>query len=219
MAARKRNIPEKYPGEAAVLFATGPSLNKEDIALVKEYHSEGVVRAFGCNDAYRVVDYLDVLYACDYNWWEHHYDKVKETCTAELWTQELNTRKKHNDINYTPGKFAPQLSVNPNIIHYGANSGFQLLNIAYLMGIRRFILLGYNMGINGNTHFFGSHPSGVRKGPSPWPKFIQAFKSVQPKIAKGIINCTEPSALNFYKQMPLKNILELTKKEILKNGR
>ncbi|HSG31047.1 MAG TPA: hypothetical protein VLB82_05820, partial [Thermodesulfobacteriota bacterium] len=148
----RRVIEEKYKGEAAVLFATGPSLNQHDINLVKQYHSEGVVKAFGCNDAYRVVDYLDVLYACDGRWWDYHYEKLKETCTAELWTQELYVRKKHKDINYIAGKFADGISLNPNLIHFGSNSGFQVLNIALLMGIRKFILLGYNMGINGTTH-------------------------------------------------------------------
>jgi hypothetical protein len=207
-------IPEKYPKEAAVLFATGPSLNKKDIELVKEYHEKGLVRAFGCNDSYRVVNYLDVLYACDGQWWDHHYDKVKEMCSADLWTQELRVKKKHKEINYIPGKFDKKLSLNPNIIHFGANSGFQLLNVAYLMGIRKFILLGYNMGAGGGpAHFFGHHPKGVKKGPSPWPRFIQAFNSVQNDIAKNIINCTEPSALECYKKMKLEEALNIISRE------
>lgn len=212
-------IPEKYTGEAAVLFATGPSLNKKDIDLVKKYHSEGIVKAFGCNDSYRVVSFLDVLYACDGRWWDYHYDKVKATCKADLWTQELYTRKKHKDINYTPGKFAQGVSLNPNIIHYGSNSGFQLLNIALLMGVRKFLLVGYNMGVNGNTHFFGMHPAECSKGPSPWPKFIQAFKTIQPKVRNNIINCTEPSGLTFLKYMDLEEALEKIKQEKNPNGR
>lgn len=44
-------------------------------------------------------------------------------------------------------------------IHFGSNSGYQAINLAYLLGAKKIVLLGYDMHRHGDkVHFFGSHP-------------------------------------------------------------
>lgn len=44
-------------------------------------------------------------------------------------------------------------------IHFGNNSGYQAINLAYLLGATSIILVGFDMKRKaGKTHFFGDHP-------------------------------------------------------------
>lgn len=202
-------VEPKHEGKTAVMFATGPSLTSEVIELVRPYHESGKVLAIGCNDSYKVINYLDILYACDATWWDYHieHNDVLDICKAELWTQEEKIVKKYENINHIPGIHSPAFSIEPNLIHFGSNSGYQQLNLAYLMGVRKFILCGYNMGAGGSTHFFGVHPKGLNRS-SPYNIFIQAYNSIQPEIKEMVINCTEPTALECFKKQTLKETLE-----------
>lgn len=190
------------------MFATGPSLTEEVVELVRPYHNDNKIIAIGCNDTYRIVDYLDILYACDGTWWDYHikHGTVLEYQT-EKWTQEKRITTANDGINFIPGTHQNGFSLDPSKIHYGSNSGYQQLNLAYLMGIRKFLLVGYNMGAGGNTHFFGLHPKGLNRT-SPYARFVQAYTTIQPEIQKMIINCTEPSALTVFKKQELKEALE-----------
>ena len=112
---------------------------------------------------------------------------------------------------------AAGLSAKQDRIHHGHSSGFCLLNIAYLMGAERIILLGYDMkyasdydGANrdpGSTprHYFGEYPSAMRH----WPKvsvkegihvqLVRQYESVASQGLIEIINCTPGSAVSCFR--------------------
>jgi len=186
------SIPLKYRNRPAILMATGPSLTEEVVEYVKEHKTNHVV--FGCNDVYKICDFMDVHYACDTRWWRTNGPEFRKLFpTLESWTQCKVSSKSYN-LNHTAGKHSPGLSINPELIHFGSNSGYQMLNIAFLMGCNKFILLGYNMKhVNKKTHFFGDHV-GMNNN-SPYTTFLQKYKTVQPEIAKLVVNCTENTAL------------------------
>jgi len=198
-------VPCLYPNETAVLFATGPSLTPEIVEQVRPYHESGRVRAFGCNDSYLLVDYLDVHYACDDCWWD--YNGI--TClkglpsNCHVWTQSEKSSIKFK-INHIPGSHNSGLYIKDrNHIHFGSNSGFQLLNLAYHYGVRRFILLGYNMGpVNNKRHFFGNHPGNMNKD-SPYETFRIEFNRIQKDIKSSIVNCTVNTSLTCFRQSDL----------------
>lgn len=194
-------IPCLYPNQTAVLFATGPSLSLDVVNNVRPYHENGKVRAFGCNDTYKIVDFLDVHYACDKEWWEYNGNEALKTLSpaCHVWTQSKESADKFS-INHIPGSHDGGLYIKDRSkIHFGANSGFQLVNVAYHYGIRKFILVGYNMGIKGNmTHFFGNHPGRLQKS-SPFPRFIEAFRGIQPEIRDMIVNCTPNTSLTVFR--------------------
>lgn len=194
-------VPCLYQDEVAVLFATGPSLTKEQVELVRPYHASGKVRAFGCNDSYKIVDYLDVHYACDSAWWDVHETAPLEALapTAHIWTQCAKSATRLR-INHIKGSYTRGLYIKSNDhIHFGHNSGFQLLNLAYHYGIRKFILLGYNMGlVRGQYHYFGKHPGKLQKT-SAFDKFITSFNELQPEIKEMVVNCTSESALTCFR--------------------
>ena len=190
------SIPLKYRNRPAILMATGPSLTEEVVEYVREHKTNHVV--FGCNDVYRICDFMDVHYACDTRWWKTNGPEFRKLFpTLESWTQDQRASKEF-ELNHTAGKHLPGLSIDPKLIHFGSNSGYQMLNIAFLMGCNKFILLGYNMKhIDNKTHFFGDH-EGMNNN-SPYKTFLIKFKTVQPEIAKLVVNCTENTALRNFR--------------------
>lgn len=187
-------VPLKHKNKIAILFAMGPTLTEEEIAFVRANRTEDHV-IFGCNDSYKYIDYLDEHYACDNKWWKHHgLEVVRTRPDNPSWTQCAQSAEKYG-LNHINGEGSSGLSINKNLIHYGSNSGFQQLNLAFLMGCKKFYLVGYTMGVLDNkSHYFGDHPGHLQRR-SPYNKFVDSFSKIQKQIKPLIRLSTERSAL------------------------
>lgn len=186
-------------------IATGPSLRRDDAEKAWQAAQENGGKVIVVNDNYR-LKLGDYLYACDEKWWKHHYRSVKDLFKGELWTQYHNdATKKFVDeygLNAFEGKGQPGLG--KHIIHHGSNSGFQAINLAFLLHRRdfsgdsqRIILLGYDMGrTGGKSHWFGDHPSGFTNGNHS--SFIPQFTRLAEDLAKEgveVVNCSRETKL------------------------
>lgn len=97
-------------------------------------------------------------------------------------------------------------------IHQGANSGYQSLNLAMLLGATRIILLGFDMrAVNDKKHFHPDHPPGMN---NPYDGLFktwnQNFRSTLPDLKKAgvtVINATPDSALDAFPRMSLEEAL------------
>jgi hypothetical protein len=160
------------------------------------------------NDAWRLCPGAEYLYACDERWWRHHWDGI--TFHGERWTQVHNTATQEFaeafGLRYKTGKGGSGLG--RNCIHHGGNSGYQAINLAYLLGAGTIILLGYDMGATGNTHFFGSHPPSMSNGSykSFVPRFDQLSKDLHAEGVE-VINCTPTTALTQFRRCSLPDAL------------
>jgi hypothetical protein len=213
-----RFIPPSYDGRVAVCFATGPSLTQEVVEQIRPYHEAGKVVACGLNDSYRIVDYLDELYACDLAWWRHHISTpyLAENRTvldfpARLWGNQSarSVLNKHPHVNIVQGYSKPGFSRYRECIHWGANSGFQLLNLVYHMRVARMILVGYNMGVpkGQDHHFFGKHAKGMSQAGN-YNGFVRQFRKIGEPARSMIVNCTPDSALDCFRKADLGEELE-----------
>ena len=168
------------------------------------------------NDAYRLLPWADVLYACDAAWWETH--KGCPDFNGEKWSSHgLPGRIRHNDKSHVAAKYGLNLiggmdregfSLDPSIIHYGSNSGFQAVNLAMLWGAERIVLVGFDMHAGGGRHFFGNHPAPLRNAASfaNWiNRFCVAAKGLPDHIE--ILNATPGSALNCFPKVNLNDAL------------
>jgi hypothetical protein len=95
-------------------------------------------------------------------------------------------------------------------VHYGANSGYQMMNLAYLFGAKRIILLGFDMMRQGaKTHWHGDHPSPLGNE-CPVKMFLNNFPALAADLEKEgveVINATRETALNCFKKMKLEDAL------------
>jgi hypothetical protein len=113
--------------------------------------------------------------------------------------------------------WADGLSTDPEFIHYGHSSGYQLINLALHYGVTEFVLIGYDLrypkGYNGHTrepggdrHFFGEYPAALQH----WTKFgigpdgkinglLDCYRTIKPAdYCIRIINCSPDTALDFF---------------------
>lgn len=98
-------------------------------------------------------------------------------------------------------------------LHFGSNSGYQAINLAYLLGASKIILLGYDMQRDGDqVHFFGDHPY-HKPGGGPhnslmkdWcEKFVALAIDLKSEGVE-VINATRKTVLTAFKQQDLESI-------------
>ncbi|MPZ58445.1 MAG: hypothetical protein GEU91_18520 [Rhizobiales bacterium] len=186
-----------------IVAATGPSLTP---GVADACHGHRVVAV---NDAYRLLPFADVLYACDTKWWDVHagcsgFAGERWSCHGDAVHNDKRLAAERYGLMLVRGRDAEGFSLDPSRIHYGSNSGFQAINLAILFGAKRIVLVGFDMRVNGTRHFFGDHPSPLLNSSDyvKWvPIFARAARMLPPEIE--IINATPGSALTCFPMMDL----------------
>jgi len=197
-----------------IVAASGPSLTDDVARKCRKARWFGPYRIVCVSDAYRRFVNADILYSCDAEWWNVH-DGAPDF-KGEKWSSHDPKPGSGNDkrqaaerwgLNLVLGKHGLGFSTNPEVIHYGHNSGFQAVNVAILKGATKVVLVGFDMReVDGRRHFFGDHPAGLRNHGN-YQNFIKAFENACPTPVP-IINATPGSALTCFPMMPLEEALE-----------
>jgi len=199
-------VPAYYKGAHAIVAAPGPSLTKDVVKQIKSVKNKYAI--IGVGDVYRRIDFLDELYACDAKWWKIHGPKITELKPSfRSWCYD--TEGETWGAIKIEGVHRPGFSTDRNKIHFGSNSGYQTLNLCYHWGFTKMILVGFNMRqVGGKTHFFEGREQSLATL-SPYNKFVEAFKTIQPEIKDMIVNCTPNSALTGFRTNDLEKELDL----------
>lgn len=207
-------LPAAWEGLTAVVVATGPSLTPEAATAVLRARAArpSDLRVLAVNDAYRVIPAADLLYACDAKWWRAH--EGAPLFRGERWTQDKRgglEAAREFGLHCVASQGGSLPSTDPAVITQGMNSGFQAIEIAALMGARRIILVGFDMGLgpSGVRHFFGDHPGELNQS-SPYHLFLKAFNEAAPHWRdRGleIINASARTALTCFPRSGLEEAL------------
>lgn len=187
----------------AVIIASGPSLTQEQANLTQGQ------KVIAINDNYRLTPWADILYACDHKWWQWHHEQTKFFKGIKV-TQDKKAAQEY-DINYIESAANTGLSTDPDIIHQGFNSGYQAINLAYNLGARKIILIGYDMklGADGSNHWFGHHPDKIVSHYQSWLIMYSSLAEHAKKLNCSIINSTIDTALTCFEKMPLEDALNV----------
>ncbi len=142
--------------KTAVILASGPSLTQEqiDAALASGFYTIAV------NNTWEKAQAAHVLYAGDFLWFKFNIAKVKAAkFKGAIWTQDSSAAARWPGIKRLRGTNRPGLG-KKDVLHINGNSGVQALNLAYLWGYQRIILLGFDMklGPKGEKHHHADHP-------------------------------------------------------------
>ena len=206
-------IPQRYTEGVAVLIGGGPSLTAQQVSLCMNPHQQRRLAVMGCNDAYRICPFLDVLYAADERWIDYHQQNVLKSAhlrTLECWTPDEKAAEKYSEWSLIGIKpIEPGLSTDRAVLHGGNHSGYQLINLAYLMGCLDIILIGYD-GHSGGDHWFGKHPEGPMNIKSNYQRWMAGYRSIQKQAAAlnlTIVNATPGSAIDAFPHATLDDAL------------
>lgn len=205
-------IPPIWKGQTVACIAPGPSLDEDEV----RYCYDSGYKIIAVNDAYKLAPFADILYACDWWWWNKHdcardyagvrvglgWDFVKEMPITG-WAAS----KEAKEINLIGMTGCDGLEMkNRYAVRTGGNSGYQAVNLAAQMGARNIFLLGYDMkATDGKSHFWGNYEKRT-PGQNNFKEWIKNFKTIaEPLVKSGVrvVNCNPDSALKVFKKTKL----------------
>ena len=215
------SVPEDWPDSTAFILGGGPSLTYEDVGMVKAtvaakaVWGERGIFTLAIKDAVRLAPWADVLYGCEHNWWNHYHGApLFEGRYRVALTPVEGAERFRNDVEpmvHQLGHFGPiGFSDDPTKLALGYNSGYQAVNLAFLFGARRVILLGFDMqpkpDAPAQNHWFGKHPWHSDDYRLPFNLFLAAFYQLVPiadRIGLRIINASRVTAMHAFPELPL----------------
>ena len=163
------------------------------------------------NNGWQLAPWADVLYACDYAWWEK-YQGVPEFAGLKLAADSTASRRpwgvRHIELNRSDDRLG---LIQRGRVGWGGNGGFHCLNLAVQTLPAKIILVGYDMSLRNGLHWHGAHqglntPTALNV--ERWRRVTDA--AAEPIRAMGIrvVNCSAASALRNYEKMPLEEAME-----------
>lgn len=170
-----------------VVIASGHSLTKEQVELVKAARDSGRIKGVIAvsNVGLDKAPWADALVSHDSKWWHSNLEafafKGRKFCRMMVGRLE----------QYIPSP--PQ----------ACNSGYMAMQVARdVFKAQRVLLLGFDMH---GTHYFGNHPAGL-KNPTP-QKFAMYLRQFEGWQGPAVLNCTPDSALKLFPFVKIENAL------------
>jgi hypothetical protein len=100
----------------------------------------------------------------------------------------------------------------PGVVGSGGNSGFQAFNLVAQFGVRRIILIGFDMRLDTGVHFHGPHRQPLHNPHAATVmRWRQGFDAAAPVLkARGIevFNASPDSTLQAYPYATVDDVLE-----------
>lgn len=149
-----------WTGRTAVVIANGPSLTEAQCSevLLNLCLCSDRIGSIAVNTAYLMARWADVFYMGDFLAVKVHHARTQAMRTNKLnqfWTTDSTAAEQYG-VNRWKGR--NDVGIGETMIHLNGNSGAQAINLAYLFGARKIVLLGFTMReIDGKKHFHGDH--------------------------------------------------------------
>jgi hypothetical protein len=170
-------------------------------------------KVIGVNNAFKFGSWVDVCWFGDLKWWNWHQEELFNfpglvmTCNenAELkgepWLKKLRRARipKSQGIVTTPAQ-----------VCWNACSGNSAINLAVLFGVKKIVLLGFDMKFIGEKEDKNWHDAHKESKHDPFRRFINVHKLIAEdaqKLGVEIINTSLESALNVYPKKRLEEVI------------
>lgn len=196
--------PPIWKGGECFIIGGGPSLRGFDIDRLKGR------RVIAVNQAYKLAPWIDVMFFGDCRWLASnaaallHFAGLKvTTCEQHIGKPGITVIKRLNRIS--------GISIDPGILAWNLSSGACVINLAVHFGVKRIILLGYDMQVvDGNHNWHDDYAKHNNPRRNPYPRFMRNF----PAIAEGLkrkniecLNACPTSALDVFPKVKLEDVL------------
>lgn len=202
-------VSREWAGETVAILASGPSMCAEQAQQLQgkcrviAVNNQGIPTLVNGALCPAFAPWADILYAADATWWRKNPEALnfagrKVTIRPENPVDEKRLPTVYSLQNGGCSGFDDR----PTHIRTGGNSGYQALHLAAHLGVKRALLLGFDMrpAPDGQEHWFGSHP--WRRGfKSRYDIFIIRFEKAAHEFAQRgieVVNCTSGSALKCF---------------------
>ncbi len=180
---------------------------------MKPIHDKHVI---GVNLSFMFGPWVSMLYFCDTTFYRTYrkqindFHNLKVTCVNHI---DRNLKSSCINIKRMRRTNRPGLSKKPDTINWNYNSGAAAIDFAVKVGVKRILLLGFDMKPfeDGRTHWHEGYQNYLK--PTREQVFTR-FLKVFPKLAidlkhRGVevLNVNPDSALEDFKKVSLKDVL------------
>lgn len=158
-----------WKGETVYIIGGGPSLS--------DFNWAGLIgkKTIAINKALLSYPNADILYWTDsrvYGWYKEEFDKFKGLKYTirhhPSYTSDVKVLRKSSKFGLEDAKDG---------LCHGNNSGYAAINLAYLLGAKRIVLLGYDMRNEGSKgHYHDGYPVPVTGDNIYKDQFIPGFQ-------------------------------------------
>jgi len=222
-------VPRLWENGTAVILGGGPSILKqfnvpEDV--IKGVYSGTLqpsayspylepihkMHVIAVNVAYKIGPWIDIMFFGDTSTWLEErkdlpaFKGLRVTCADDLphipWVKHLKkTQKRRCGI-----------TTDPSMVTWNSNSGSAAINLAVHLGVKRIILLGFDMSLDKdeNQHWHKLHED---TAPSVMNRSMKVHLSTFPEIKKDldllgieVINANPESRIECFTRMNFKDI-------------
>jgi hypothetical protein len=201
MSEHYKCAPE-WAGDTAYIIAGGPSVQHEDLSVLKGR------RVIVVNSSYEAHPEADVCFFGDVRWWEEHRHRQPMirfkgrlfTASQQASGYRLNKLRRV----YPP----PGLADQPDALATQRTSLHGAMNLAVHFGVKRIVLIGADMGRGpgGQTHHHGPHKWSNKPGNETWDiQMAQFITIVDPLELREIevLNTSMKSRIDWWPKKPL----------------
>lgn len=194
-----------WSGKTCVIMASGPSLTDAQCAAVQAAD----VVSITTNTTWQKARWATVHYACDFLWVKTYHSLLhKAGAIPKCWTQDRTSAEKYG-LHWVRQSARPGLGKKE--IQVNGNSSFAAINLAYLFGCRRIVLVGVDMkpGANGKMHWHPDHVAPlVQKAQfGEWLHKSLLLSRELKDAGCSVLNATPGSALTAFKTVDLAEAL------------
>jgi hypothetical protein len=165
------------------------------------------------NNAYQYLPFADAHYAGDLMWWREYSKDLAKRFHGEKWGSHQTIAQQYG-TSYVKCVHRAGLGTG-DVIHSNGNSGFQAINLAYLLGSRRILLVGFDMklGPNGEKHVHPDHPKNMVQAQmfSEWIHKAATLAKDLKLSGCEVVNCSVETALTCWPRATLLSQLEINR--------
>jgi hypothetical protein len=183
--------------------------------FLKPIHNKHII---GINNAYQIGNWIDVIFFGDCAWYLTHqqllsqFSGLKVTCCKRF----ANKRKEYcagikyleKDKSHKKG-----ISRDKEKVSWNSNSGGAAISLAVHFGVKRIILLGFDMRLNHGkrSHWHGSHgKDGKARRSLPFPRHLKGFPFIAEDaktMGVEILNASPDSAITEFPKVNIMDVL------------
>lgn len=214
-------VPLLWPNSTIYIIGAGPSLIGMDLCLSPRdgmYGLEAYLwdkHVIGVNDGFTVGNYCDIWFWGDsITYWRLRdkidaCNKLKITCNRGVkWGKGWEpANEKEHDVKVLKIHQSKGLSTDSSGVGWNRSSGAAAINLAYHLGAKRVVLVGFNMDDSRHKKF----KPGLKEQHKPYAyegmrKFLPIVARDAKKLGLEILNATPDSLIADFKKVCLQEI-------------
>jgi len=189
-------VPPLWPNGECFILGGGPSL--QDVNL-EPLHDRRIIAV---NNAYKLGNWIDVVFFGDCRWLSQYGKGLLDFAGLKVTTCEKHIGKP--GIKVVKRKNSPHgLSRDRGTLLWNLSSGACAINLAVHLGVKRIVLLGFDMQKDGDRHNWHDDYESRHSKFNPYERFMRPFPCIAKDLKRLNIECINASQGSALKEFPI----------------